>query len=390
MSEDRFRVLFEHSSDAHLIVMDGGIIDCNAATVSLLRAASKAEVLRLHPATLSPEFQPDGRRSDEKSREMDAKAIASGVHRFEWMHQKITGEPLPVEVTLNAVEIGGRPALIGVWHDLTETKRREREIAAEHLEVQRAHAALDAEFQTVGRIQKSLLPAELPRIPTLDLAADYVTSTRAGGDYYDLFRLGPDHWGFLIADVSGHGAPAAVVMAITHALAHVSPMASMSPAALLRYLNGPLSRFYAFDGGFVTAFYGVYDCVSRSLTYAAAGHPPPRLRRRSDDEVVALDAVRGLPLGVMDQGPEIEGVYREASVTVAPGDVLLMHTDGITEARRPGGELFGNQRLDAILRAWKAGSDPASLIAEVNGALARFTGGIPPSDDRTLLVALAI
>lgn len=388
MSEDRFRVLFEHSSDAHIILQDGGIVDCNEATVKLLGMKSRAEVLRLHPFVLSPEVQPDGRRSEEKSKEMDATAMARGVHRFEWMHRKIDGQDLPVEVTLNAAEIDGRPALIAVWHDLTETKRRERELAAKHREVERAHAALDGEFQTVGRIQRSLLPSDLPRIPTLALAADYVTSTRAGGDYYDLFPLAGGKWGILVADVSGHGTPAAVVMAITHALAHVSPVPPSSPGALLRYLNGPLARFYSADGGFVTAFYGVYDEGSRAFTYAAAGHPPPRLRRGSTGDTAALDAVRGMPLGVSEELSGDHGGYEDATVILAPADVLLLHTDGITEARKPGGELFGTARLDDVLRSWR-GSDPASLITGINDRLSDFTGGVQPSDDRTLFVALA-
>ena len=124
-SEERFRVLFEHSSDAHLLVGEGGIIDCNAAAVALLRCADKEHLLSLHPAVLSPEFQPDGKRSLEKCVEMDALAFEKGVHRFEWTHRKMDGEEFPVEVTLTPVTLGDRPVLLVVWHDLTERKRAE-------------------------------------------------------------------------------------------------------------------------------------------------------------------------------------------------------------------------------------------------------------------------
>ncbi len=97
---DRFRILFDHSSDAHLILDETGITDCNDAAVALLKCHSKAEVLARHPRVLSPEFQPDGRLSIEKSKEMDAIACARGWHRFEWVHQKADGETFPVEVTL--------------------------------------------------------------------------------------------------------------------------------------------------------------------------------------------------------------------------------------------------------------------------------------------------
>ena len=127
-SEERFRVLFEQSSDAHLLFDEGGIIDCNPAAVALLRCSDISQVLSIHPATLSPEFQPDGRRSDEKSVEMDALAHQNGLHRFEWTHRKMDGTDFPVEVTLTPVTLGERPVLLVVWHDLSERKRAEQQV----------------------------------------------------------------------------------------------------------------------------------------------------------------------------------------------------------------------------------------------------------------------
>ena len=130
-ANEKFRVLFEYSSDAHLIFDDRGIIDCNHATVAMLRCADKQHVLRLHPATLSPAVQPDGRHSLEKSVEMDRTARERGYHRFEWMHRRMTGEDFPVEVTLTPVLLSTGPALLVVWHELTETKQRELERRAQ-------------------------------------------------------------------------------------------------------------------------------------------------------------------------------------------------------------------------------------------------------------------
>jgi len=130
-ASEKFRVLFEHSSDAHLIFDGGGIIDCNNAAVAMLRCPDKQQVLRTHPATLSPELQPDGRRSLEKSVEMDRLGREHGYHRFEWVHRRMTGEDFPVEVTLTPVELSTGPALLVVWHELTETKRREAELRSQ-------------------------------------------------------------------------------------------------------------------------------------------------------------------------------------------------------------------------------------------------------------------
>lgn len=140
-AEERFRILFEHSSDAHLLFDENGIIDCNQAAISMLRCRDKGQVLSIHPAKLSPEFQPDGRRSDEKCIEMDRLAREKGHHRFEWMHRKMDGTDFPVEVTLTPVHLQGHPVLLVVWHDLTERKQAEE---AERQREQRWLLALEA------------------------------------------------------------------------------------------------------------------------------------------------------------------------------------------------------------------------------------------------------
>ena len=127
-SEERFRVLFEQSSDAHLLFDDDGIIDCNNAAVAMLGVTDKSAVLALHPAVLSPEFQPDGQHSAVKCLAMDAAAYATGYHRFEWVHRKVDGTEFPVEVTLTPVTLQGKPVMLVVWHDLSERKRAEQQI----------------------------------------------------------------------------------------------------------------------------------------------------------------------------------------------------------------------------------------------------------------------
>ena len=126
--EERFRVLFEHSSEAHFLSGPDGIIDCNQAALQMLRCAGKADLLSLRPSRLSPEHQPDGSLSAEKSREMEATAHRQGVHRFEWTHKRMDGEEFPTEVTLTPVIISESPALLLVWRDLTERKQAEQRI----------------------------------------------------------------------------------------------------------------------------------------------------------------------------------------------------------------------------------------------------------------------
>jgi sigma-B regulation protein RsbU (phosphoserine phosphatase) len=248
-------------------------------------------------------------------------------------------------------------------------------------QLKEAYEAVDYELKVVADIQRSLLPAKMPQVPTMGLAAYYQTSHRAGGDYYDFFPLPEGKWGMLIADVSGHGTPAAVLMAVTHSLAHTYPGPVTPPGEMLNYLNRHLTRLYtAYSDTFVTAFYGIYDPAGRTLTYASAGHNPPRLKRCEDGSLALLNGVRGLPLGVSP----VE-TYREQTHQLVPGDQLVLYTDGITEADNGAGEMFGLGRLDKVLENCSVGA--SDLLKDVVEAVEAFTGGRPAHDDRTLLVA---
>ena len=247
-----------------------------------------------------------------------------------------------------------------------------------------ALATLDRELQAVGDIQRSLLPKSLPELPGVDLAASYATSAQAGGDYYDFFPLADGGWGVLVADVAGHGTPAAVLMAVTHAVAHARPKSHTPPAAMLAYLNDRLTEVYTRGGTFVTAFYAVLAPDARTLTYARAGHNPPRLVR--DGSVLSLADAGGLPLGIVP-----DQAYDQATVELHAGDLLLLYTDGITEAMAPARdgsrELFGTDRLDALLVDCCGGRlSAAACVDRVRAAVADFAviAG-PPADDQTII-----
>jgi sigma-B regulation protein RsbU (phosphoserine phosphatase) len=248
-------------------------------------------------------------------------------------------------------------------------------------EVKKAYEAVDYELKVVADIQRSLLPRELPNIPNLRLAAHYQTSQRAGGDYYDFFPLPNGEWGILIADVSGHGTPAAVFMAITHSIAHSFPGPPTPPAKMLDFVNRHLvSRYSTQSDAFVTAFYGIFDPETRVIRYACAGHNPPRYKRCAGGGISALSGLDGIPLGI-----EESETYRERSEQLRPGDQIIFYTDGITEATNAAGEMFGVARLDRVLGGCR--QEAAELMSAVLTALAEFTGGKPPVDDQTLLVA---
>jgi serine phosphatase RsbU (regulator of sigma subunit)/CHASE3 domain sensor protein len=274
---------------------------------------------------------------------------------------------------------------------ITETYRSALRLSKERREhIKSLLAELDRELKAVGEIQRSLLPLQLPSIPGLQIAASYQTSRRAGGDYYDFFRLPPEHpddhrirYGILIADVSGHGTPAAVLMAVTHSIAHSFQQPTRPPHDMLSFVNRRLCEAYTTTGStFVTAFYAIYDPSIQTLTYSSAGHNPPRLRRAASSSFQPLDDAQGLPLGVSPDEP-----YFSSTRTLHPNDTLILYTDGITEARNADDEELGVPRLDSILSSSPA-ADPDSLLAATLTAVNTFARQTV-EDDRTLLILRA-
>lgn len=247
-------------------------------------------------------------------------------------------------------------------------------------ELKKAYDTLDRELKVVGEIQRSLLPSPLPEIPGVELAAHYQTSRRAGGDYYDFFPLPDGRWGIFIADVSGHGTPAAVMMAMTHTMAHAYPGHPEPPDSLLSYLNQRLANA-SNNGSFVTAFYAIYDPRDRTLTYSSAGHNPPRVLHADSCDPHVLDSVQSLPLGI-----EPDEKYHQAVLRLRPGDTLLFYTDGITEVFNPAGEMFGTARLDETFCRSK-GQDIHALVHNIVERVHAFAHSRTMADDQTLLVA---
>jgi sigma-B regulation protein RsbU (phosphoserine phosphatase) len=254
----------------------------------------------------------------------------------------------------------------------------------------RANEQIDRDARRVGELQRALLPASLPRIAGLEIAASYEPLGRAGGDLYDFLPLDerqddradssttPSRWCVFIGDVEGHGLAAALVMALVQAALHLRPAGIATPAGLLMYGNRQLcsSRI----SGLVTAFLGIYEPASRRLTYARAGHPPPLLRRAADGAVRALDAVGSYPLGI-----DASETFTEASVELERGDTLLLYTDGITEAQGKTQDLFGSDRLTQMLR--DDGDRPAELIDRLRGAVRAHEHGQAAGDDQTIVAA---
>lgn len=244
---------------------------------------------------------------------------------------------------------------------------------------------LDAELAAAADVQRWLLPPQTPPSTGVGTAALYRPAQRSGGDYYDAGPLSDGRFGLMIADVSGHGAAAAVLMAILRTIVHdeVDQSPISGPAALLDYADDRLCALgLPSRGAFVTAISGALDTATGEFNYSCAGHPPARLLRAGDRSVVSLDGAATPPLGVLEE----RAPRKEEAVFLSPGDMLVFYSDGITEARSPTGDFFGTAGLDNALALLPPTTTPELVVAAIEQSVSSFSASESPLDDQTLMV----
>ena len=247
-------------------------------------------------------------------------------------------------------------------------------------ELRDAQDRLSGYGRALVAMQRSILPHRLPQVPGLELAACSAGDETSGGAFFNVWRLGPDNWGVVVADVGGHGLAAAAVLGVVQALGQALKGCAEppSPGAALALINRPLTtRELANTGLFVTMFAGCYDARTQVLKYACAGHSAPRLVR--GEVVHYLDAVYGIPLGVDE-----ESRYPEAVVQLRPGDRLALFTFGVIGSTNTGGVPFGEGRLDGLLQRRASGAE--ELLARIVGSVRAYQAGWPVRDAGTCLV----
>lgn len=263
------------------------------------------------------------------------------------------------------------------------TEFLDAEVAAQTKALRQANEQLlarDSEavhnLRAAGRLQtRMLLPRSAPPCPGLDWAVHYAPLDHLGGDYYDYATPTPDHVGFLIADASGHSLPAAIVAVMTHIAYRETANDSVNPGAVLTSMNARLQGLT--DERFVTAFCGVLHVPTRTLSFAAAGHPYPFLARGG--KVTPLSN-NGFLLGIIP-----DEVYGEKRVTLEPGDRVCFYTDGLSEARNEIGEMYGTDRLTECLST-HGSLATKDMLKEVLSSQKTFCGGTKLTDDLTVAV----
>jgi sigma-B regulation protein RsbU (phosphoserine phosphatase) len=238
--------------------------------------------------------------------------------------------------------------------------------------------SIENELAVARRLQLSILPTATPELSDVRVAAAYEPMTAVAGDFYEFLPIDGHRAGFLVADVSGHGVPAALIASMIKVAVHSVGAAAADPAELLLRLRGALHGHLR--GQYVTAAYLWLDTETRRARYSAAGHPPLVLWRAAEGRATRIES-NGLLFGV-----ESNSRYPACEIAVAAGDRLLLCTDGLTEPENAAGEPFGDARLEQVLRELR--SRPAEELSR--GLLAAVgawrPASVPQQDDITLLV----
>ena len=252
------------------------------------------------------------------------------------------------------------------------------------LEKQAADASsrqrIETELNVATQIQADMLPSIFPAFPErpeFDIYAGMVPAREVGGDFYDYFLVDNDHLALVIADVSGKGVPAALFMVIAKTLLKNAAQTGLSPKVVLEKVNNQLCENNQAEM-FVTVWLGIYEISTGRLTAANAGHEYPALCRKGGRFSLLKDR-HGFVLAGME-----EARYREYELTLAPGDILFLYTDGVAEATDSANELYGTDRMLEALNS-VPGAAPQRLLETVKDSVDRFVGDSPQFDDITML-----
>ena len=238
--------------------------------------------------------------------------------------------------------------------------------------------ALQNELGVARKMQQSILPTTFPTKKEFDLYASMVPARSVGGDFFDIYEFIDGRVGVVIADVSDKGVPAAMFMMASRTLLKACAATSASPSSVLKQVNAMLAE----DNDamtFVTLLYGIYDPSTKELVYSNGGHNPPVIVK-PDLSIELLEATGGIALGVTE-----EFEYRENTVALESGSMIVFYTDGVSEAEKSDSELFEMDRFCQIFREGTFG-DAKEVTDTVFSSVRKFVGDSPQSDDITCLV----
>lgn len=279
-----------------------------------------------------------------------------------------------IDTAVEAMRRGAKSFVQKPWEDTTLLEILEREVAEGRAARRRDHRQ-QRDFEEARLIQRGLLPTSVPQVAGIDLSVTWQPADGVGGDCFDTLAFG-EVLGVSIADIAGKGLPAALLMSNLQAAVRAFAQENVSPASICSSVNRLLCRNMA-SGRFATFCYARIEPAAKRIVYSNAGHNPPLVLRANGSSEPLSEG--GMVLGVFP-----DNHYEQGEIALVPGERVLFYTDGITEARSPEGEEYGEERLAASALAVRGASAEAikqAVLADVN----LFTGG-KFEDDATLIV----
>ncbi|UCE24758.1 MAG: SpoIIE family protein phosphatase, partial [Candidatus Zixiibacteriota bacterium] len=244
------------------------------------------------------------------------------------------------------------------------------------------------EIEVASQIQQTLLPGELPVLPNLEVDAFYRAASIIGGDLYDVFRISDRRYCLTVADVSGKGVPASLMMSILRTVIRIQAASEASAKKVLTKVNDYLSGNIP-PGMFITVFLVIYDSRTHSINFVSAGHNPMLFYRAGQKELVRFNP-KGMPLGVPAGAVSFGDSLEEVVVTMHQDDIFFVFTDGITEARDRENKQYGMERLSGFLERYLADNaerDITAVSKAIISELDDFTGFMKTDDDVTFVLA---
>jgi sigma-B regulation protein RsbU (phosphoserine phosphatase) len=369
-SELRYRLLWETCPDAVVLMDTTGQIHFANPAVKDVFGYAPDEIIGHGLGQLLPERLRSGPLAGFE-RYLNAEVTKVNLRAVETAGLRKDGTEIPIEVSFSDLVLHGERRFVGFIRDISERKRAERELRENQ-----------EQFRVAREIQQRLFPKAAPGCPGFDIAGASFPAEATGGDYFDYLPMLHDRLGVVIGDVTGHGVGPALLMAETRAYLRVLAGRREDVGEILTRANSILAEDVGHER-FITLFLGSIDPKTRALSYASAGHPTGYIFDAAGN-IRSLLKRTGIPLGMR---PDTQ--YLAApEITLAPGDLVLLLTDGIEETSSPDESLFGLERIFEVVRSLRA--QPAREIVEgLYQAVRAFANQAAQVDDITAIVIKA-